>query len=541
MKPELSFILILVVATAVALAVRRFRMPYTLALVIAGLAIGSTRLIPTPRLTKELLYALCLPGLIFEAALHLKAKDFLRNKLTILGLAVPGLVAAVALTGAALAALLNAVGFAEGLQLPAALVFAALIAATDPIAVVALFKSLGAPKRLGVLVEGESLVNDGTAIVVFAILHGYATGAPTSAAGVAITALSTVGGGLAIGGAIGFVSAKVMKTVDEPMIEITLTTIAAYGSFALAEQFHFSGVIATVLAGMITGSYAMHVSMKPATRIAVSSFWAYVAFALNSIVFLLIGFEVDLMSLVRDWRAILLAWVIVVIARAAVVLASHVLLSRTSERAPLAWSLVVIWGGLRGALSMVLVLGLSLDFPHRDLLVHLTFGVVLLSLLVQGLTMAPVLKALKVSRVVSAIEGQYELRRGRLVVAQARLDAIAGLAKGGKLHVDLVRELTATSEREVAAAEAAVRDLHLDNEELRAEERQAAERQLLIVQKSALLDAHQTGVVSEEAFASLRSEIDAAIDAVDHPDDHRPPKSAAPTAEARSDAPSGSE
>lgn len=518
MKPELSFILLLVVATGVALAVRRLRVPYTLALVVAGLVIGSSHVVQAPHLTKELLYALCLPGLIFEAALHLKAKDFLRNKFTILGLAVPGLVGAIALTGLGLSALLGGVGGASGVGLPEALVFAALIAATDPIAVVALFKSLGAPKRLGVLVEGESLVNDGTAIVVFVILHAYATGAPTTAGGVAVTFLTTVGGGLAMGGVIGFVCARIMKAVDEPMIEITLTTIGAYGSFAVAEQFHFSGVIATVAAGMITGSYAMHVSMKPATRLAVTSFWAYAAFALNSIVFLLIGFEVDLISLVRDWRAILLAWVVVVGARGVVVLVSHFLLSRTSERAPLSWSVVVIWGGLRGALSMVLVLGLALDFPHRELLVHLTFGVVLLSLLVQGLTMAPLLKWLKVSRVASALEGQYELRRGRVVMAQARLEAIGGLGKGGKLHVDLVRELTSASERELAAAEAAVRDLHLDNEQLRMEERQAAERQLLTVQKAALLDARHAGVVSEEAFAHLANEIDGEIDAVDHPD-----------------------
>ena len=153
----------------------------------------------------------------------------------------------------------------------------------------------------------------------------------------------------------------------------------------------------------------------------------------------------------------------------------------------------------------------------------MTFGVVLLSLLVQGLTMAPLLRRLKLSRAPSEVEGEYELRRGRLLVAQARVDAIAGLGRGGKLHVDIVRELTSASEHELESAQAALRDLHLGHEQLRAEERQAAERQLLIVQKSALLEAHHAGVVSGDAYASLMREIDEAIDAVDHPEEQDAP------------------
>lgn len=515
MKPELSFILVLAVATAVALFVRRFRVPYTLALVVAGLAIGASRMVETPRLTKELLYALCLPGLVFEAALHLKAKDFARNKISIVGLAVPGLLAAIGLTAVSLGPLLGWIGVSPGLGIVPALVFAALIGATDPIAVVALFKSLGAPKRLGVLVEGESLFNDGTAIVVFTLLHAFATGAPTTVAGAVVAFATTVGGGLAIGGGVGFVCARLMKLVNEPMIEITITTLGAYGSFAAAEQLHLSGVLATVTAGMITGSYAMRASMEPSTRIAVTSFWAYVAFALNSVVFLLIGFEVDLGGLLRDWKPILVAWVVVLVVRAVVVFTSQLSTSFTRERFPHAWAVVMTWGGLRGALSMVLVIGLEARFEHRSLLVHMTFGVVLLSLLVQGLTMAPLLRALGLSRGRDELAGQYELRRGRVVALQARLGAIGELQRGGRIHVDLARELEERTSRELADAEAAVRGLRLDHEQLRAEERQVAERHLLLVSKSALVDAHHGGVVGEEALGLLTSDIDAALDEVE--------------------------
>lgn len=192
------------------------------------------------------------------------------------------------------------------------LVFGALIASTDPIAVVGLFKSLGAPKRLAVLVEGESLLNDGTAVVLFTLILGIAQGQEVSTGAAVLDFVKVVGMGVLIGVAMGFAVSKVIQRVEEPMIEITLTTIAAYGSFVAAEQLHYSGVIATVTAGMICGNYAVRTGMGPTTRIAVESFWEYVAFALNSIVFLLIGFEVHVRirleggvreDILRDLRA----------------------------------------------------------------------------------------------------------------------------------------------------------------------------------------------------------------------------------------------
>ena len=176
------------------------------------------------------------------------------------------------------------------------------------------------------------------------------------------------------------------------MIEITLTTIAAYGSFLAAEHFHYSGVIATVAAGMLCGNYGARVGMSPSTRIAVETFWEYVAFALNSIVFLLIGLEVNFQALLASWQAILVAYLVVTGGRALIIFGASSLLRRTRERIPWAWSVILTWGGLRGGLPMVLVLSLPRDFPHRELLVSMTFGVVILSILVHGLTMSPLLQ-----------------------------------------------------------------------------------------------------------------------------------------------------
>jgi CPA1 family monovalent cation:H+ antiporter len=263
-------------------------------------------------------------------------------------------------------------------------VFGALIAATDPIAVVALFKRLQVPHRLSVLVEGESLLNDGTAVVLYTVVVAYATGTVSSVGAMAMDFVTIVGIGVVAGGIVGWVATQVTRRIDEPVIEIMLTVIAAYGSFGLAEQFHGSGVIACVTAGMICGTYGWHHGMSRETRLAVDSFWEYVAFALNSLVFLLIGLEVQASVLAANWRPIGVAYLGSLAARALVVLGTALLLRHTRERLPRAWNTVLVWGGLRGALSMVLALALPADFAHRDMLIDLTFGVVLISLLVQG-------------------------------------------------------------------------------------------------------------------------------------------------------------
>jgi CPA1 family monovalent cation:H+ antiporter len=205
-----------------------------------------------------------------------------------------------------------------------------------------------------------------------------------------------IGGGAAIGLALAFVISHVTKRLDDPMIEITLTTIAAYGSFVAAERLHLSGVIATVAAGLLLGSYGREIGMSTSTRGSVDVFWEYVAFALNSIVFLLIGFEVRPVQLLATAGPIGIAFVSVVAARLVVVFVVRGAFALTTERISAKTALILTWGGLRGALSMVLALALPSDFPNRALLIDMTFGVVLISLLLQGLTMQTVVTRLRV-------------------------------------------------------------------------------------------------------------------------------------------------
>lgn len=512
MKMEMETILILlfVVATTVAIAVQRLAIPYTVALVLTGLLLGMLNIFEAPHLTKALLFGVFLPGLLFEAAFHIEFKQFWRNRIAISSLALPGVVAAIALTAVILTPVANALHFVQGFTWKHALVFGALIAATDPIAVVAIFKNLGVPKRLAVLLDGESLLNDGTAIVFFTLSLALLTGTVATAGGLAFDFIRIVGIGALIGTGIGLAVSQVIKQVDDPMIEITLTTIAAYASFLAAEHFHYSGVIATVAAGMLCGNYGVRIGMSPSTRIAVETFWKYIAFALNSIVFLLIGLEVHFQALLASWKAILVAYLVVMGGRTLVIFGASSLLRRTRERIPWSWSVILTWGGLRGGLSMVLVLSLSKDFPHRELLISMTFGVVILSILVHGLTMSPLLRWLGIVRGHEELAA-YELTRGRLQAAHAAVNEIDRMSHVHFIQPEVLAHLRREYEQKIERDSAALDVLHIDNQQLHAEELQRTRRNLQLVEKDTVIDSFHRGLLSQSIQEKLLADIDARL------------------------------
>lgn len=515
MGTETSFVLLFVVATAVAIAARRFRLPYTVALVLAGLALGIVHLFDPPNLTRELLYAVFLPGLLFEAAFHLEFKDFWRDRTAIAALAVPGVAAAIALTAVILEPIITTLELGQGFGWAHAIVFGALIAATDPIAVVGMFKSLGAPRRLSVLLEGESLLNDGTAIVLFSMVLGVVSGGSVSAGALGLEFVRIVGGGLAVGVLIGLGVSQVIRQIDDPMIEITLTTIAAYGSFLAAEQLGFSGVIATVSAGMLCGNYAARTGMSPSTRIAAETFWEYVAFALNSIVFLLVGLRVHVSELAQAWELILAAYAAVTLARAAVVFGVSALNRANRANAwPPSWGAVLIWGGMRGSLSMVLALALPPALAQRDLLITVTFGVVLLSILLQGLTMGPLLRKLGVVRRHEARQ-KYQLMRGELRMTQAALGEIGRMEQLHMAPQAVLGDLRTEYEGRLRETTAAVDALQLEQEDLHAEETARARRHVLLAEKEEVLGDFHRGTLSAEAYDALLGAIDARLASLD--------------------------
>lgn len=507
MHPELRILLLFLIATAVAIVARRLRLPYTVALVLAGLGLGFVHAFEPPHLTKDLLFAVFLPGLVFEAAFHVEFAEFWRNRGAVFALAVPGVAGSVALTALILTPVVAALNVATGFDWHYALVFAALIAATDPIAVVSLFRTLGAPHRLGLLIESESLLNDGTAVVFFTLVLSFVSGVQLSAGAMAVNFLFVVGAGAAVGVCVGLAASYVIRWVDDAMLEITVTTLAAYGSFLAAEHFHVSGVIATVAAGLICGNFGARTGMSPTTRVAVEVFWEYLAFALNSLVFLLIGFEVRLADLFDIWPAILAAFVAATAGRGLVVTAVGLLLRRTAERVPRRWLPVMTWGGLRGGLSMVLALGLPLDFPHRHLLITMTFGVVIVSILGQGLTMGPLLRRLGLVRERAGIDA-YEQARLTLQLTQASLAELDGLVAERRLSSDVAAELRATYTERASTAERAVASIQMAHHDLKAVEVHRSLRHLLLSEKHRLLEARRTGDVSTEVYERLAADVD---------------------------------
>lgn len=514
MTPETSFILLFSIATTVAILVRRFRAPYTVALVVVGLVLGALHVVDAPHLTKELLFAIILPGLLFEAAFNLDMKVFWSNRRAIAGLAVPGVIAAIALTAAIVTPVLSWLGHDPTFDWRYGLVFGALIAATDPIAVVALFRQLNVGHRLTTLVEGESLLNDGTSVVFFTLILAFVNGSATTLSSLLLEFVTIVGGGALIGLLVAWVVTQVTKRIDEPLIEITLTVIAAYGSFAVAEQFHFSGVIATVAAGMFCGSVGWHSAMSPSTQLAVDSFWDYVAFALNSVVFLLIGFEVHPSTLLGSASLIVVAYLGALVARFGVVAMTVAILRPTSERMPAKWMAILTWGGLRGALSMVLALALPIGFPHRDQLITMTFGVVLLSLVLQGTTMSWVMRRLGM---VQEHTGKAVLDhlRHELRLVDAEVAELAQMRREHVAHPDVLGAIGNAIERRRQRAQERLSALHLASGELRRDEGVRAVRRLLILERNTLGKAVSDGDVRSSVAVALAANIDARMARLD--------------------------
>jgi monovalent cation:H+ antiporter, CPA1 family len=397
MSFETTFVALFTVATVVALLARWLKLPYTVALVLAGLGLGATRVLHPPTLSKDLLYAVFLPGLLFESSFALRFQRFWAERGVILALALPGVVAVMVCTSLLLLEPMRALGLATSFSFAHGLAFGVVIAATDPIAVVAIFKRLAVVERLRVIVEGESLLNDGVTVVLFALVVSAISGEHASTLAIGVSFVRIVGLGILVGVVVAFVAARLIARTNEAMVEVMVTTVAAYASFVLAEQVHSSGVLATVIAGMLCGDAARRSGLSAEGRVAVHVTWEYIAFALNSVLFLLIGFQVQVHELLASWKAILVAFAAVTLGRVLVVLVVTALFSRSKKRLPFRWSLPLAWGGLRGGLSMVLVLGLPDGFPHRALLVSMTFGVVFISIVLQGTTMSVLLDRLGMS------------------------------------------------------------------------------------------------------------------------------------------------
>ena len=390
---------LLIAAAIIAMLAKRLRIPYTVALVVGGLLLGAVRIpLLSPLqsgnrpdwLTPDVILILFLPALVFEGSVKLDLRELLRNSVPLLLLANAGVLLASFATG-------YLVHWLIGLPVLVALLFGSIISATDPISVLAIFKNLKVNKRLSLIIEGESLLNDGTAVVLFGIVFGAVVAEKLSVPRGVLQYLLAVVGGAILGSALGYVASRITGAVDDPQIEITLSTILAYGSYLLAFHLHLSGVIATASAGLILGNFGSKTGMSVRTRTAMESFWEYVSFVMNSLVFLLIGLEIHVRQLLQNWTLVTLAVAAMLVGRVLSVYLLIPLSNRFSEKLSFRWQSVIVWGGLRGALALALALSLPGTFPYREQVLDLTFGVVIFSIVIQGLTIKPLLQLLKLT------------------------------------------------------------------------------------------------------------------------------------------------
>lgn len=366
---------------------RRLKVPYTVGLVFAGIVLSLLPFFADIPFTKDLIFNVFLPPLIFEAAIQIRWKKLRKNLPVILTLATLGVCLSAAITALGMRYLV-------GWGWVGALLFGALIAATDPVSVIATFKEAGVHGRLRLLVEAESLFNDGTAAVIFGVILAAGAGNVPTIGGIVKTLALTVGGGVLCGGLASGVILLLAGRTEDYLVEFTFTTIAAYGSFLLAEHFHFSGILAALTAGLLVGNLGPLGTISPRGREALEGYWDYLCFLANSLIFIGIGIHQSHQHFASVLLPAIVAILLVLLGRAVAVYPCCGLFGRSQLRVKGAHQAILFWGGLRGALALALAVGLPPWAPGREAIISVTFAVVAFSIFVQGLSMTPLLRTL---------------------------------------------------------------------------------------------------------------------------------------------------
>ena len=416
---------LLFLSSVIAASLKKIRLPYTVILTIVGVLLSLLAknveifsFLNVLELSPELIFYIFLPVLIFESAYNIKLLELKDNIVTISILAIVSLSISAFLIGFLLHYFLGFVGIMVPFMIT--LLFGALISATDPVAVLALFKEIRVPKRLYLLFEGESLFNDGTAVVLFQIIF-------SSAMLGGISVFSAINGiseffymivvSVIFGAFMGyFFSFVIGKIRNNFTIEITLTLILAHVTFIIAEYFlHVSGIIATVFAGLMIGSYGRS-KISPPVRDLMEKFWLYGAFVVNSLIFLLIGLSIKNINFVEFILASFIGIIVVLLARTISVFAVFPFINKFSkeEKTPFKWQIILSWGGLRGALALAIALLLPLDFEFRDFFLTLTLSVIFFTLIVQATSIKALIRKLAVDKI--SDEESFEIEEGFIFV-----------------------------------------------------------------------------------------------------------------------------
>jgi monovalent cation:H+ antiporter, CPA1 family len=390
LSPQQRFLLLLILvgalATVLGLVSKRARLlPYPVVLAAAGIVVGVLPGGQFPHVGADVILLAFVPGLVFEAALTLDLPELTRRAVPVGLLATVGVGLTVLLIGVLTHLTL---GFAWA----SAMLLGAILAPTDPIAVVTILRRLRAPAGLAAILEGESLFNDGTGVAVFsAVLATIISGSP-SFGDATLRFFEITIGGAAIGLAVGFLGLALLRVADDAPLEILATLVIAYGSYLAADVLHLSGIVAVVVAGIVVARYGAHIGRLHGPQLL--GFWNLLAFVLNAMLFILVGAALPAWTLIPVAGLVVIAYVVMLVTRAIPV---YGLLGLAALNSPIPWRWrhVTYWAGLRGALSVALALSVAGVAGVDRRVSTVAYGVVLLSLLIQGALIAPVMRALR--------------------------------------------------------------------------------------------------------------------------------------------------
>lgn len=506
---------LMLLAVAVAVATRYVRLPYTVALVVVGLAVALATHQRPLDLSHALILNIFLPPLLFEGAISMDLELLRRNWRPVALLATLGVAVTVVLLALPLYAWL-------GFPAMIALLLAVTLSPTDPVSVLATFREFGVSKDLSLIVEGESVFNDGVSVVLFLIVVEAALGHDITLVEGVTDFVVEVGGGAVVGLALGYLTHRVLGRIDDHVIEVVISLLLAYGVYWVAGRVGGSGVIAVVVAGLIIGNYGRTFSMSPSTRISLSNFWEVAAFVMNSLLFLLIGFQLEAEQLGQHLWLIVIAFLLMTVARAASVYGvlnlSRAMLGRSL---PGSWQHAIQWAGLRGSIPIALVLGLpvaggaaaaegALSSEMVNLLQALVFGAVFLSITVQGVTLKPLLVRLGLVGAHPSVR-EFEVELGTTVATKAALRELNAMVDAGELSATLYAELREPLERTLDQTQQSLGELLSREDVVRRTRYGRAVLRLLHAQRAALEEAFRRGLLGEESFNRLREEVDARI------------------------------
>ncbi|MDS3861065.1 sodium:proton antiporter [Thermosynechococcaceae cyanobacterium BACA0444] len=491
-----TFIILLLVATGVALVSRRLGFPYVIGLVVAGLLIPKPTLPSNVGLNPELVLNLFLPILIFEAALNTDASRLKRNLLPIGLLAGPGTIVAALITGG----LFKLAFVWPWIPILAA---AVILTITDTVSVIAAFRVVPVPARLSTIVEGESLFNDAVALVLLGLITTvHSQGAFTPFLGLK-QFLIAFPGGILLGLGLGYLCIGLFRQLEDPLSSLLLTVAVALGTFQVGTGLGVSGAIAVVTAGLVIGNWGLeHETTTAQSKLTLFSFWEYAAFGVNTFIFLLLGIEVDPKFVIAAVPIALLAIVMYQIGRAAVVYPFLYVLRWFDRPIPIRWQNILIIGNVKGSLSMAMALSLPRSMPFRTEVITLVFGTVLVSLIAQGLSLPWFVRKMKVAQQ-SESGLQIQTLQLNLMTAKAAQAQLKELLQAGSLpqplHDDLwnqyqARILTAESELQSICKS----DIQFPDDLGQRLYQNRLQRQLILAEKSAVTNGLRRGLLSPE-------------------------------------------